>query len=176
MLKFELAVKGLCLPQASQTISMSGNLTQTYSFSPMKKKCQFCSCEVVTYVEQEANPFFGLCALFILVIFGLLSFIILPLLYMITLNAVHRCSRCLQTLGQKNCIGMPDDFSEPVSIQIHNPIRYGTFAWVNVSWSHPASTLSSALHYSPSDHALTSTCAQATPSITTHCSTTTSRV
>ena len=77
----------------------------------MKKSCKFCSCEVVTYVEQEANPFFAITALLCVLIFGLLSMVILPLIYMLTLSAVHRCSRCLQVLGKKDCIGLPDDFS-----------------------------------------------------------------
>jgi hypothetical protein len=66
---------------------------------------------VVTYVEQEANPFFGLGALLVLIVFGFLSFILLPLIYMLTLSAVHRCSRCLQRLGEKTCIGLPEDMS-----------------------------------------------------------------
>lgn len=69
---------------------------------------------MVTYVEQETNPFFGLAALLIMVVFGFLSFLLLPLGYMLTLSAVHRCSRCLQRLGERQCIGMPDDLSQPV--------------------------------------------------------------
>jgi hypothetical protein len=81
----------------------------------MRKKCQFCSIEVVTYVEQETNPLFGLSAIIILVIFGWISLLLLPLGYMLTLSAVHRCSRCLQRLGEKKNIGMPDDLTHPVS-------------------------------------------------------------
>jgi len=77
----------------------------------MKKKCPFCSVEVITYVEQETNPFFGLAALLILIFFGLLSLVILPVGYFLTLSAVHRCSRCLQRLGEKQYIGMPEDMS-----------------------------------------------------------------
>jgi hypothetical protein len=77
----------------------------------MKKKCKYCSCEVVTYVEHETNAFFGIAAMLIAVVFGFLSLIILPVVYLITQVAVHRCSRCLQTLGQKSCIGFPEDFS-----------------------------------------------------------------
>lgn len=77
----------------------------------MKKTCQFCSVEVVTYVEQEANAWFGLAALIIVVVFGLMSLVILPVGYMLSLTAVHRCSRCLQRMGEKKNIGMPDDMS-----------------------------------------------------------------
>jgi len=77
----------------------------------MKKKCKYCSFEVVTYVEHETNSLFGLAAIMIAVVFGLLSFIILPVVYLITQVAVHRCSRCLQTLGQRSCIGLPEDLS-----------------------------------------------------------------
>ena len=61
----------------------------------MKKVCRFCNLEVVTYVEHEVNQFFGLVSLGTFLIFGFLSFVILPLVFFLTKNAVHRCSRCL---------------------------------------------------------------------------------
>ena len=67
----------------------------------MKKKCFLCDVEVVTYVEHEFNPFFPIAALMTFFIFGLLSFIILPLAFFLTKNAVHRCCKCLQKLGEK---------------------------------------------------------------------------
>jgi len=85
-----------------------------FDITPMKKTCQFCSKEVTTYVEQEANSFFGIAALVIVVVFGFMSFILVPLGYMLTLSAVHRCSRCLQRMGEKQFIGLPEDFSQPV--------------------------------------------------------------
>lgn len=80
----------------------------------MKKKCSYCNLEVVTYVEHEGNPLFLLGAIITLLVFGLLSFIILPIAYMLTKNAVHRCSRCLQKLGEKQCFGLPERFSDEV--------------------------------------------------------------
>jgi len=76
----------------------------------MRKTCQFCSIEVVTYVEHEVNPFFGLAALITMIVLGFLSFIILPIAYLLTMNAVHRCSRCLNRIGEKQCFGLPDNF------------------------------------------------------------------
>ena len=70
----------------------------------------------MTYVEKEVHPLFGLSALFVFIIFGFLGFIILPIAYLLTQNVVHRCSRCLQKLGEKTCYGLPDDPSAPVSI------------------------------------------------------------
>ena len=81
------------------------------STRPMKKVCQFCSVEVVTYVEHEVNQFFPLICLGTFVIFGLLAFVIAPVVFFLTKNAVHRCSRCLQRMGEKSCFGLPDDFS-----------------------------------------------------------------
>ena len=51
--------------------------------------------EVVTYVEHEPNQFFAIIALACFLVFGLLSFVILPVVFFLTKNAVHRCSRCL---------------------------------------------------------------------------------
>lgn len=66
-----------------------------FDINPMRKNCTFCSQNVVTYVEHEVNPLFGLSAIACVIIFGLLSAIILPVAFMVTKNAVHRCSRCL---------------------------------------------------------------------------------
>jgi hypothetical protein len=81
----------------------------------MKKTCQFCSVEVTTYVEHEVNPFFGMSALLIFIVFGFLALLIVPFLYFVTKNAVHRCSRCLSKMGEKRCFGLPDDYHAPVS-------------------------------------------------------------
>ena len=63
--------------------------------SPIKKKCSYCNVEVVTYVEHEGHPLFLIIAILVFVVFGYLAFIILPITYLLTKNAVHRCSRCL---------------------------------------------------------------------------------
>lgn len=84
----------------------------------MKKKCNYCNVEVVTYVEHEGHPGFMLFALMVILIFGLLSAIILPLAYLASKNAVHRCSRCLQKLGEKKCFGIPTNFQDEVSDEI----------------------------------------------------------
>jgi hypothetical protein len=81
----------------------------------MRKKCTYCNVEVITYVEHEAHPLFMMFALITLLIFGFLSFLILPIAYLATKNAVHRCSRCLQKLGEKQCFGIPSNFSDEVS-------------------------------------------------------------
>lgn len=86
-----------------------------FDIGPMKKKCQFCNMEVVTYVEHEVNPFFGIGALVYMITFGLLSVIFLPFAFMVTKNAVHRCSRCLQKMGEKWCFGLPDSINDDVS-------------------------------------------------------------
>ena len=86
-----------------------------FSFSPIKKKCSYCNVEVVTYVEHEGHPLFVIGAFFVILIFGFLSLIILPIAYMVTKNAVHRCSRCLQKLGEKQCFGVPTNFKDEVS-------------------------------------------------------------
>jgi hypothetical protein len=55
-----------------------------------------------------------LAAIMIVIIFGFLSFIIIPVGYLVTKNAVHRCSRCLQKMGEKRCFGVPTNISDEV--------------------------------------------------------------
>ena len=68
----------------------------------------------MTYVEHEGHPLFLLISMLVVIIFGFLSFIILPIGYLATKNAVHRCSRCLQKMGEKRCFGIPTNFSDSV--------------------------------------------------------------
>ena len=102
----------------------------------MKKVCQFCSLEVVTYVEHEVNQFFPLICLGTFLIFGFLAFIIAPVVFFLTKNAVHRCSRCLQRMGEKRCFGLPDDFSEKIwhfrlgKCSIVTDRMYATFVFI----------------------------------------------
>jgi len=107
--------------------------------SPIKKKCNYCNVEVVTYVEHEGHPMFLLVSMLVIFIFGLLSVIILPVGYLATKNAVHRCSRCLQKMGEKRCFGIPTNFSDEVST-IRNlivPHRSGSSALANAMSSYP---------------------------------------
>lgn len=67
-------------------------------------------------MEHETHPLFMLAAVLIIIIFGLLSFIILPFGYLVTKSAVHRCSRCLQKMGEKRCFGIPTNISDEVML------------------------------------------------------------
>lgn len=93
--------------------------------APCKVVCKQCNVEVTTFVQHEMNPVFPLIALLSILIFGFLSFIICPLVYLISQNSVHRCSRCLQVMGVKRCFGLPED---PNSLIWH--IRLGKCAIV----------------------------------------------
>jgi hypothetical protein len=95
-------------------------------YSPIKRKCTYCNVEVVTYVEQESHPLFMLVAMMVIIIFGLLALIILPFGYLVTKSAVHRCSRCLQKMGEKRCFGIPTNFSDEVCLICSKPNRSGS--------------------------------------------------
>lgn len=47
-------------------------------------------------------------------IFGYVGLIICPVVYLVTQNSVHRCSRCLALMGVKKCFGLPDDPNQPI--------------------------------------------------------------
>jgi len=70
--------------------------------------------EVVTYVEHETHPLFFISAFLIFAVFGFLSIVIIPVLFLSTKSAVHRCSRCLQRLGEKKCFGLPNSFGDDI--------------------------------------------------------------
>ena len=85
---------------------------------------------------------FGLSALLLFVVFGFLGFIIVPFVYFVTKNAVHRCSRCLSKMGEKRCFGLPDDWHSPVSLvdKSNFLVRSGTSEWENAPSSSPECT------------------------------------
>ena len=77
---------------------------------------------------------FLLLGLMVMLIFGFLSLIILPVGYLVTKSAVHRCSRCLQKMGEKRCFGVPTNFQDEVSCLylFMNFYRSGSSAWASV--------------------------------------------
>ena len=76
---------------------------------------------------------FLLLGLMVMLIFGFLSLIILPVGYLVTKSAVHRCSRCLQKMGEKRCFGVPTNFQDEVSvISLMTFYRSGSSAWASV--------------------------------------------
>ena len=76
---------------------------------------------------------FLLLGLMVMLIFGFLSLIILPVGYLVTKSAVHRCSRCLQKMGEKKCFGVPTNFQDEVSvISLMTFYRSGSSAWASV--------------------------------------------
>lgn len=85
-----------------------------FDITPVKKTCKFCQVEVTTYVEQETHPLFFISALFIFMVFGFLGLVIVPVVFLLTKSAVHRCSRCLQKMGEKQCFGLPTDPADEV--------------------------------------------------------------
>ena len=74
----------------------------------------YCRSTVVTYVEEEMSPFFFLMTLVSLILLGVLSVLWVPLIYLTTKTAVHRCSRCLQRIGEKRCYGLPSSLKDEV--------------------------------------------------------------
>lgn len=77
-------------------------------------------------METETNKYFYLFALAIVIGFGFfLSIVLIPMIYMLSKNAVHRCSRCLQKMGEKKCFGLPNSFKDEVW-----QIRFGKCAIV----------------------------------------------
>jgi hypothetical protein len=69
---------------------------------------------------------FLIVALASMVIFGILSIVMIPIFYLLMRNAVHRCSRCLQKMGEKRCFGLPNNFSDEVWHALIQAFRYGS--------------------------------------------------
>ena len=68
--------------ESSQTKEVAPEIQ--FDVGPIKATCHQCMVEITTFVQHEMNPFFPIVAIFVLFVFGYLSLIILPVIYLLT--------------------------------------------------------------------------------------------
>lgn len=71
----------------------------------------------MTYVEHEFSIISYLLIIGLILVYGMLSIILIPIIVPLSRTAVHHCSRCLEIVGKKKFYGIPD-FKQPVNKKI----------------------------------------------------------
>ena len=102
----------------NKAVALDEEGEELLDIGPMKKKCQHCKSEVVTYVEHEVSPMFYAFLIISMFAFGWMFLFLVPFAYIMLKDAVHRCSRCLNEIGTRHMFSLPTIQKEIFVIQI----------------------------------------------------------
>ena len=71
----------------------------------MKVKCPFCDSVSNSIVEYRPSLLGYLLTMLAVLIFGIISFILLPILVSVTKTSIHRCAKCLNEVKTNSYFG-----------------------------------------------------------------------
>ena len=71
----------------------------------MKVKCPFCDSVSNSIVEYRPSLLGYLLTMLAVLIFGIVSFILLPFLVSVTKTSIHRCAKCLNEVKTNSYFG-----------------------------------------------------------------------
>lgn len=70
-----------------------------------KVKCPFCDAVSNSIVEYRPSLVGYLVAILAILVFGILGFILLPVVINVTKIAIHRCAKCLNEVKTNSFVG-----------------------------------------------------------------------
>ena len=76
-----------------------------YIFRSTKVKCPFCDAVSNSIVEYRPSLIGYLITVLSMLLFGLIGFIMLPVLVNLTKSAIHRCAKCLNEVKTNSIFG-----------------------------------------------------------------------
>ena len=74
-------------------------------FRSTKVKCPFCDAVSNSIVEYRPSLVGYLVGILAILIFGILGFILLPVMINVTKIAIHRCAKCLNEVKTNSFVG-----------------------------------------------------------------------
>ena len=87
----------------------------------MKVKCPYCDVVSYSIVEFKVSCLGYLIALLAVMVFGILSFVLMPFLVAVTRESVHRCAKCLNQVKSNSFFGF-NSMEDKVRIILYNLI------------------------------------------------------
>ena len=87
-------------------------------FRSTKIKCPFCDAVSLSIVEYRPSFIGYLLTILAMLIFGILSLILLPVLVSLTKSAIHRCAKCLNEVKTNSYFGFSSMEDKLVTLQI----------------------------------------------------------
>lgn len=77
-----------------------------YEEKSTKIKCPFCDSVSNSIVEYRPSVLGYLLTILAILVFGILSLMLLPLLVSVTKQAIHRCAKCLNEVKTNSYFGL----------------------------------------------------------------------
>ena len=88
------------------------------SFRSTKIKCPFCDAVSNSIVEYRPSLLGYLLTMLAMLIFGILSLVLMPILVSLTKTAIHRCAKCLNEVKDSSYFGFASMEDKLVAFQI----------------------------------------------------------
>ncbi|EER12177.1 lipopolysaccharide-induced transcription factor regulating tumor necrosis factor alpha, putative [Perkinsus marinus ATCC 50983] len=86
----------------------------TFDMVPVECRCPFCRADITTFITHEASIVSYLLALVLVLILQWLSICILPVVWPLLKDTVHRCPNCLNKIGSRSKIALPTSLKNDV--------------------------------------------------------------
>ena len=87
-------------------------------FRSTKIKCPFCDAVSNSIVEYRPSLLGYLLTMLAMLIFGILSLVLMPILVSLTKTAIHRCAKCLNEVKDSSYFGFASMEDKLVALQI----------------------------------------------------------
>lgn len=106
----------------NSTFLMKSTIPQFFLilFRATKVKCPFCDAVSISIVEYRPSLIGYLLTMLALLIFGVMSLVLLPLLVSLTKTAIHRCAKCLNEVKTNSYFGFNSMEDKLVTFSVGN--------------------------------------------------------
>ncbi|KAF4715004.1 hypothetical protein FOZ63_011492 [Perkinsus olseni] len=101
-------------PETLSSASTDGEKLPVFDMSPVNCRCPFCRADITTFVTHEPSVVSYLLALLLILVLQWLSVCVLPVIWPLLKDTVHRCPSCLNKVGARSKISLPTNFKNDV--------------------------------------------------------------
>ncbi|KAF4738802.1 hypothetical protein FOZ62_022803 [Perkinsus olseni] len=100
--------------ESLSSASTDGEKLPVFDMSPVNCRCPFCRADITTFVTHEPSVVSYLLALLLILVLQWLSVCVLPVVWPLLKDTVHRCPSCLNKVGSRSKISLPTNFKNDV--------------------------------------------------------------
>ncbi|KAF4746874.1 hypothetical protein FOZ63_028671 [Perkinsus olseni] len=100
--------------ESLSSASTDGEKLPVFDMSPVNCRCPFCRADITTFVTHEPSVVSYLLALLLILVLQWLSVCVLPVIWPLLKDTVHRCPSCLNKVGSRSKISLPTSFKNDV--------------------------------------------------------------
>ncbi|KAF4672376.1 hypothetical protein FOL47_000618 [Perkinsus chesapeaki] len=85
-----------------------------FDMTPVNCRCPFCKADITTFITHEASVVSYLLAMVLALVLQWLSVCVIPVIWPLLKDTVHRCPNCLNKVGSRSKISLPTNFKNDV--------------------------------------------------------------